>query len=231
MTQTQFDNHATDYEKSLKAGLRLTGEGAEYYAQQRTRWTAMRCRRLGRAVRAVLDFGCGTGIGTSCLLDAFPDAHIIGVDVSQASLAVARSHHADGRVSFRTEIGDDRFDLVYCNGVFHHIPPAERPGVLAQIAASLAPEGLFALWENNPWNPGTRLVMSRVDFDRDAITLSMPQSRGMLRDCGFAPLSADSLFYFPSQLRFARPLERLLHKLPLGGQYLVLSRAQSKASV
>jgi hypothetical protein len=86
------------------------------------------------------------------------------------------------------------------------------------------PGGVFALWENNPWNPGTRYIMSRVPFDKDAITMTPPETRRLLRATGFEIVRTDFLFVFPHLLRVLRPLERLLARLPLGGQYLVLAR-------
>ena len=83
---------------------------------------------------------------------------------------------------------------------------------------------MFALWENNPWNPGTRYIMSRVPFDRDAIVITPFEARRLLRDAGFEIISTDYLFVFPHLLRALRPLERLLTPFPLGGQYLVLAR-------
>ena len=65
-------------------------------------------------------------------------------------------------------------NLAYCNGVFHHIPLVERSAAVACVNRALRAGGLFALWENNPWNPGTRYVMAHCDFDRDAITLTPP---------------------------------------------------------
>jgi SAM-dependent methyltransferase len=115
-------------------------------------------------------------------------------------------------------------DLAFCNGVFHHIPLADRAHCVQYIKDSLRPGGLFALFENNPWNPGTRLVMSRIPFDKDAITLSPPTARQLLRASGFQILRTDSLFYFPRLLKFLRPAEKLLHKLPLGAQYLVVAQ-------
>ena len=115
-------------------------------------------------------------------------------------------------------------DLVFCNGVFHHIPPLDRLDAMQFIYASLRGGGLFALWENNPWNPGTRYVMNRIPFDRDAITLSPLTGRQLVRKAGFEILQTDFCFYFPRLLRPLRPLERLLVKLPLGAQYLVLGR-------
>jgi SAM-dependent methyltransferase len=119
-------------------------------------------------------------------------------------------------------------DLAFCNGVFHHIPPAERAGALRWIRRVLRPGGVFALWENNPWNPGTRYIMSRVPFDRDAITITPPEARAMLRQEGFELLRTDFLFVFPAFLRWLRPIERLLIAMPVGGQYLVLARKPAK---
>jgi hypothetical protein len=86
---------------------------------------------------------------------------------------------------------------------------------------------VFAFWENNPWNPGTRYIMSRVAFDRGAITLTPPQSRALLRRAGFEVLRTDFLFLFPAMLRALRWIEPLASALPLGGQYLVLGRKAS----
>ena len=110
------------------------------------------------------------------------------------------------------------------NGVFHHIEPTERPAAVRSILNSLSTEGYFALWENNPWNPGTRMVMRRIPFDRNARTLSFLEAQTLVRSSGFR-LHCPSrfLFYFPKSLSFLRPSERLLARLPLGGQYLVMA--------
>ena len=149
-----------------------------------------------------------------------------GVDVSAASLETARETHTRDGATFamiEERIGAT-FDLAFCNGVFHHIPVAERHGAAAYVHDALLPGGFFALWENNPWNLGTRYIMSRVPFDRDAIMMSPPQTRRLLRDAGFDIVRTDYLFIFPHLLRTLRPLERVLSPFPLGGQYLVLAR-------
>jgi hypothetical protein len=88
----------------------------------------------------------------------------------------------------------------------------------------LKPGGLFALFENNPWNPGTRYVMSKIPFDRDAVMLRASETSRRLVDGGFEILTVDFLFVFPALLRWLRPLERHLASVPLGAQYLVLGR-------
>ncbi len=64
--------------------------------------------------------------------------------------------------------------------------------------------------------------MSRIPFDRDAITLLPGQSRRLLSTAGFRVLRTDFLFYFPKLLAGLRPVERYLSSIPLGAQYLVL---------
>jgi len=59
---------------------------------------------------------------------------------------------------------------------------------LKNILGALKPGGLFAFWENNPWNPGTRIVMSRIPFDRDAEIISPPAAKRLLRRAGFSIL-------------------------------------------
>ncbi len=222
---SEFDAYAADYQQVLQQGLKLTGEDSSYFAEGRIRHTAQCLRKLSVEVRSVLDFGCGTGTAAEHLLAHFPAARVCGIDVSAASIEQARQIHQDERVCFFTPSAlpaDIRFDLAYCNGVFHHIPPVQRADALRQIYDLLNPGGVFALWENNPWNPGTRIVMSRVEFDRDAIMLWPGATRRLLRECGFRLLRNDYLFYLPSFLKFLRPLERYLIRIPMGGQYLIL---------
>jgi len=92
------------------------------------------------------------------------------------------------------------------------------------ILRCLRPGGVFALWENNPWNPGARYVMAHCAFDRNAAPLTPPEARNLVRNGGFQILSTDFLFIFPRMLKMFRPLEPWLSGLPLGAQYMVLCR-------
>ena len=167
--------------------------------------------------------------GYTCrhLAERFPNAEIMGVDTSANALDYAQGHYRSDRVRFRglaelAQEGD--FDLCYVNGVFHHIEPGIRNGAVQNIRRALRSGGRLALFENNPWNPGTRMVMSRIPFDRDAITLSPPEAKQLLRAGGFTqPAVSWSLFYFPRPLALFRFTEPALSHLPLGAQYCVLA--------
>jgi len=220
-----FDR-AAEYDAMLQKGIGLSGENKEYFT--RGRIEDLR-RQLPAAFRPgrILDFGCGTGSSAAYLTATFPAADITGVDTSEAAIDRAAGLFGSSRVRFRplAELAQEKpFDLCYVNGVFHHIEPAQRDEAARLIYDALEPGGFCALFENNPWNPGTRMVMKRIPFDRDAIPLSAPTARRLLRRAGFdASRPARFLFWFPRPLAALRFLEPSLAGLPFGAQYYLLA--------
>ena len=225
--KSEFDDYAGTYDSALNQGLSLSGEPKEYFAHERVRWLAARLSDLGVQPSHVLDYGCGTGGTSPELLEQLHARMVVGVDASRESLDVARKVHADPRLQFKTMSDlepSGQFEVVYCNGVFHHVEPEQRLDALGYVHRSLSEGGYFGLWENNPWNPGTRLVMRRIPFDRDAKLLSPPHARELLTRAGFDVLRTDFLFLFPRVLSALRPLEARLARVPAGAQYMVLCR-------
>lgn len=227
MNTPAFDSHASDYETQLSQGLSVSGESKEFFARGRIAYVRRAWDRQRRPEPTrVIDFGCGVGDVTPALAEAFPSAQVLGLDPSPRCVERARAQFASERVGFAT-IADAPADasaqLVHVNGVIHHVAPANRVAVFASLASLVAPGGLVALFENNPWNPGTRLVMSRIPFDRDAVTITAPEVRRHLGDAGLRPVETRYLFYFPRPLSALRFLERFLARLPLGAQYGVLA--------
>ncbi len=224
---TDFDRHANSYDRELGEALSLSGEDREYFARGRVERLADRLRQMGLALSHLMDFGCGTGSTTPILLEMLGAKSAIGLDPSLRSLDVAKQSYGSERIHFLPVHEYDpagALDLAYCNGVFHHIPPADRGAALRLVRASLRPGGIFSFWENNPWNPGTRYVMAHCAFDEDAETIDPPKARAMLRTAGFEILQTDFAFVFPRVLSIFRPLEKLVCRLPIGAQYLVLCR-------
>ncbi len=214
-----------EYEQMLDAGIQLSGETREWFMVERIRDLQAQLPPDFRP-RRVLDFGCGIGDTAAHLAKVYPEAKVVGVDTAEEAIAHAREVHGGERISFRPlgELdAEPAFDLCYTNGVFHHIPPAEREGAVSLVHRAMASGGRFALVENNPWNPGARLVMSRIDFDRDAIMLWPRETRALLASGGFEETTAPRfLFLFPRLLAFLRFLEPSLARLPLGAQYYVV---------
>jgi SAM-dependent methyltransferase len=222
-----FDEYAGQYDTALNQGLSLSGESKDYFAKARVRWLAARLHERGIWPQQILDFGCGTGDTCPELLDGLNARLVVGVDPSLESIATARRNHTDTHLQFEETSAlepSGQFQLAYCNGVFHHIERERRADALSYLHRSLSPGGFFGFWENNPWNPGTRLVMRRIPFDRDAHLLAAPAARRLLMRAGFEILSTDYLFLFPRFLAALRPLEASLTSVPAGAQYMVLTR-------
>jgi len=224
---TLFDEYATSYEETLSGALDISGESREYFSQKRVEWLQRCLREMNEAPRLVLDFGCGDGATTPVLLKTTGAAAALGLDVSPKSVELARKKFGSAEVHYDLILAfkpDHQIDVAYCNGVFHHIPQQQRPAAIRLVHNALRPGGLFAFWENNPWSPATRYVMSRCAFDRDAVMLSPPEARKLLRAGRFEIIRTDFRFIFPHVLRGLRLVEDLLYRLPLGAQYQVLCR-------
>ena len=225
-----FDDYADNYDAALDRGISLSGEDKKYFARRRLEWLRNCLQGLTGHPERVMDFGCGSGSATPFLFDILGASFVLGVDTSAKSLVLAERQYGSDRAEFQSLNQcqpSGTLDLVYSNGVFHHIPPQERATSVHGIWSFLRPGGIFAFWENNPWNPGTRLVMSRIPFDRDAITLTAPEARRMLRACGFEVLRTDFLFIFPRALKRLRGVEPRLSSFPFGAQYQILCRKPS----
>ncbi|HXW51684.1 MAG TPA: class I SAM-dependent methyltransferase [Candidatus Acidoferrales bacterium] len=79
---------------------------------------------------AILDAGCGTGEGSSRLATLYPQARVLGVDIIDAHLALARERYQsfgprlrfERQSVFGLELPSASFDLVVCRHVIHSIP-------------------------------------------------------------------------------------------------------------
>jgi len=222
---THFDSHPDRYEAECMNGLSLSGESMAFFARGRIAHLRRWWLAAGRdEPRRVIDYGCGTGSGTALLPEFFAESEILGLDPSASYVEEARRRWGSSRVRFEQlgpGAGGEPADLIHVNGVLHHVVPAERPAFFADAVARLGERGVLALFENNPWNPGARLVMRRIEFDRDAVMVPPREGRARMRAAGLRVEWTRFLFYFPRPLRALRPLEPWLAQIPLGAQYAV----------
>ncbi len=88
----------------------------------------------------ILDAGCGTGEGASRLAELFPKARVLGVDIVDAHLELARTRYSrfgprlrfEHQSIFQLDETNDSFDLTVCRHVIHSIPHPER--VITELA-------------------------------------------------------------------------------------------------
>jgi ubiquinone/menaquinone biosynthesis C-methylase UbiE len=98
----------------------------------------------------VMEFGCGTG--TTAVSHAPYVKSIVGYDVSDKMLEIARSHaKAAGAANVTFEradiidldLPDSRFDVVMGHSILHLLKPKHRSAVLAKVHRALKPGGVF----------------------------------------------------------------------------------------
>jgi 2-polyprenyl-3-methyl-5-hydroxy-6-metoxy-1,4-benzoquinol methylase len=106
--------------------------------------------------KRVLDYGCGAGEGGIYL--AKLGANVVGVDVSPGMLEAAHRLASAHGVTIETRqvtenkipAADNEFDLIYGNGVLHHVDLSVAKRELARI---LKPDGIGCFIEPLTYNP------------------------------------------------------------------------------
>jgi hypothetical protein len=113
--------------------------------------------------------------------------------------------------------------------VYHHVSLPKRPALTRQAARILKPGGTLCIIEHNPLNPVTRMIVSRSPVDVDARLLSVRETCRLLEDQGLVVISICHFLFLPEALfrKFGR-IEWWMRGIPVGGQYAVFARLDSK---
>jgi len=107
----------------------------------------------GAAGLRVLDLGCGAGQLSRYLADAGA-AEVVGVDVSERMLEVARTQYAHPRVTYRRDAIERldypaaRFDLVVSSLALHYV--ADYAALAGDVARWLTPGGVLVFSTEHP---------------------------------------------------------------------------------
>ncbi len=126
----------------------------------------------GIGARRILELGTGTGETARRLLEANPEATLVGVDESEAMLAAATGRLPGSRV--RLQVGrlqeplpDGSFDLVASALAVHHLDPEAKRSLFERVRAALAPGGRFVLADLVvPVDPADATTSLTPGFDR-----------------------------------------------------------------
>ncbi len=107
--------------------------------------------------KTIMDFGCGCGASTMILGRMFPNSNIIGVDLYDKYVQVARlraEFYCFDRMRFLISPKADslpheieEFDYALFNGVYEHLLPNERDALLLRIWSHLKSNGILFINE------------------------------------------------------------------------------------
>lgn len=229
--QPEFNQYAGSYEELLKDPIRdRFGGGSSAFFHRRRRdliRAYFRQRGTDTSRLSYLDLGCGKGELLALLGSDF--GRLAGCDPSTEMLDSAEDMEKRlQRDPEKIPFADAEFDLVTAAGVFHHVPPASRLALAREAARVMRPGGIFAVLEHNPYNPATRLIVSRTPVDANAILLQQRETRELLQSAGLTISAARYFLFFPefAYRHTGDGVEGWLRGIPLGGQYAVFGRAR-----
>jgi SAM-dependent methyltransferase len=231
---SSFDHFSSHYEEYVEDALKvwIGGDSSEYFLRLKADEMVRHLGRLGLdpAKLSALDVGCGTGLAARMLYLKFAVLH--GVDSSRGMIERAGQLSLPG-VSFQVSDGErlpcesNRFDVVYCMSLFHHVPPEYRLRTLKEMIRVLKPGGWVFSFEHNALNPLTRLIVKRCPLDRGVELLYARQMTRLCRESNLAQVHTRFILFFPKQFNLLRGFEPYLSWLPLGGQFYVCGRKLS----
>ncbi len=112
----------------------------------------------------VLDMGCGTATLTLMLHEAGPETTVIGLDIDDKALAIARRKAAAAAANIRfvqgrldalpdaPDLAPGSFDCLTSSLVFHHLSRSEKADALANALSLLKPGGRLVIgdWGRAP---------------------------------------------------------------------------------
>jgi SAM-dependent methyltransferase len=232
VSQPEFDRYSGSYEELLKDPIRdrFTGSGSQFFHVRKRDLIREHFSDLGIDTRTLryLDIGCGKGELLSLLREDFHE--VAGCDPSPGMLSSSqgvetRVQENPGKIPF----DDAAFDFVTAVCVYHHVPPSSRLALTREAYRVLKPGGIFAIIEHNPYNPVTRLIVSRTPVDADAVLLRASEAREWMHR-GRIHLRCSTIFPLLSRTIYRRTgdrLEHLLRGVPLGGQYAIFGTKES----
>jgi SAM-dependent methyltransferase len=219
-----FDRYDANYREVVQSSIDFSGLPHSFFM-------AAKARQLQEVVDthfgcdvkpSLLDIGCGVGTLHPFIQKVF--GRVSGVDVSDASIAQARTSNSS--IQYKSydghtlPYGDHEFDVVTAVCVMHHVARVEWLRFVEEARRVVRPGGLVCIMEHNPYNPLTRLAVSRCPFDADATLLGAGQTRDLLRQAGLYNVESKHFLLLPFTTALAYRIERFFAKLPLAAQYL-----------
>ena len=126
----------------------------------------------------VLDIGSGHGVLAAAVLDAFPNARAVGLDISEAMMEAGRERMARYGDRFQYFTGDfadghlpadltEAFDLMVSSRAIHHLNPDSKRTLFSDIYQRLNSGGCFIELDNmRPRDPFLRERYAQADPNR-----------------------------------------------------------------
>lgn len=224
----EFDTHSADYQSKLAASLGLPASAVDQFAAYKIEKVA--ALEPNTQYGKFLDFGCGIGLSGPHIQRLFPDMKLFLADQSSESLSNLTNRIANPVSTVQVEasipLDENSISIALASCVFHHIEPDDRLHWLREIKRVLRPGSAFYIFEHNPYNPLTQLIVRRSPLDVNAQLLSCAKAISLCKQAGFSQIYHEYLLVTPPSWRINSALDKLFKRIPLGTQFVVRAIAK-----
>jgi 2-polyprenyl-3-methyl-5-hydroxy-6-metoxy-1,4-benzoquinol methylase len=225
MTKREFDQHAKSYSSRINEALAPFAKVHDFFTRRKVSilQSVFASARRDPSIKA-LDVGCGVGLIHPYLCD--PALDLQGIDVSEASIGVARStnptvqYQVYGGEALPFETG--HFDCAFAICVLHHVPAPQWPNFIEEMRRVVRPGGRILLIEHNPLNLGTQWVVNTCELDENAKLIFPGKMRRLFRGARLEQVRNSYFLFTPFSHPFFKTLDRWFSWLPLGAQYFAV---------
>ena len=133
-----FDSYSNSYNELVNDAIRQTGYVADNLVSAKLQKLRNLFPDLSESSFLLMDFGCGIGNLFGKIHEFFPYAVYTGVDSSKDSILKARSRFpkkSDFQEYDSSVWENQKYDLIFSAGVFHHIPHNKHEIIFDKISS------------------------------------------------------------------------------------------------
>lgn len=164
--------------------------------------------------RRILDLGCGTGSMTLMLKQTFPEAEVIGLDLSPYMLVVAehKANKAGLTLQWRhgqaehTPFADASFDLITAALLFHETPPAVAQAILRESYRLLKVGGEMVVLDGNQKLLRQTEWLTQIFEEPYIQNYAVGSVDAWMGKAGFEAVQTQELWWLHQVTRGAKPL-------------------------
>lgn len=227
LMRAEFDAFADNYYDQHKDNVAITGEFPEFFSKYKVADLSLSVGEDRLLHNTILDFGSGIGGSVESFREYFPNSSLYCADVSERSLEISRQRFPGSEqyilIDESIPLPDNSIDIVFTACVFHHIPHVEHRKWLSELMRITRPGGMLVIFEHNPWNPLTVRAVNTCPIDANAHLISSRAMKNVVSNVGWNNVCIEYKLFFPSFLRWLRPLEKLLSWCLLGAQWRLVA--------
>ncbi len=224
---SQFDSYKDSYKHNVESSISFIHQGLDFFITSKVEWLENIINLYYKnSTISLLDFGCGTGYAHTFFKNK--NIKIFGTDIAAELILKAKINNPGNlyevyngtTLPYKTE----SFDVIVAMCVFHHIPKNKQKETLLKLKSLLKKDGIFIVFEHNPYNPLTQLAVFRCEFDKDAVLISSKNMMNLFHQTLFKNILRRYILYFPFNFFFREKVEYFFQWLALGAQYYIIGK-------